>query len=389
MRGSEVIRLSVFFDHILQAEEQTGKHIPELLAEVKEEGISAVEINRTYLLEHPETLEMLETAGLQVSCIYEFYALERGRETEKARRHIEIARKAKAGKILIVPGFFSVETEEFVNCVPDREKVWDYLSHSEKAVRMAEGLREIVEMAGSRNAVKDEKITEPHGIADVKKNADSQSAADITPIPVVIEDFDDRNSPIACVSGMKWFAEQVPGLCFTFDTGNFIIHGEDIFAAWEELKDKVVHVHCKDRKISAKKLLKVQKTESSEPLKVQKTESDEPLQAQETDADKAMEMQKIYTDKPLQAQEADADKAMEMQKIYTDKPLQAQENTTPDIKECYLPAAVGEGCIPIKELVYKMKEYGYRGYLAIEHFDAADQEAYMQKSAANLQEYCS
>lgn len=298
MRGSEVIRLSVFFDHILQAEEQTGKHIPELLAEVKKAGISAVEINCTYLLEHPATLEMLETAGLQVSCIYEFYALERGRETEKARRHIEIARKTKAGKILIVPGFFSVETEEFVNCVPDREKVWDYLSHSEKAQRMADGLREIVEMAGSRN------------IAD-------------TPITVVIEDFDDRNSPIACVSDMQWFAEQVPGLCFTFDTGNFIIHGEDIFAAWEELKDKVVHVHCKDRKISS------------------------------------------------------------------DKPLQTQKNATPDIKECYLPAAVGEGCIPIKELVYKMKEYGYRGYLAIEHFDAADQEAYMQKSAANLQEYCS
>lgn len=298
MRGSEVIRLSVFFDHILQAEEQTGKHIPELLAEVKKTGISAVEINCTYLLEHPATLEMLETAGLQVSCIYEFYALERGRETEKARRHIEIARKTKAGKILIVPGFFSVETEEFVNCVPDREKVWDYLSHSEKAQRMADGLREIVEMAGSRN------------IAD-------------TPITVVIEDFDDRNSPIACVSGMRWFAEQVPGLCFTFDTGNFIIHGENIFAAWEELKDKVVHVHCKDRKISS------------------------------------------------------------------DKPLQTQKNATPDIKECYLPAAVGEGCIPIKELVYKMKEYGYRGYLAIEHFDAADQEAYMQKSAANLQEYCS
>ena len=223
MRGSEVIRLSVFFDHILQAGEQTGKHIPELLTEVKKAGISAVEINRTYLLEHPETLEMLEAAGLQVSCVYEFYALERGRETEKARRHIEIARKAKAGKILIVPGFFSVETEDFVKCVPDREKVWDYLSHSEKALRMADGLREIVEMAGSRN------------IAD-------------TPITVVIEDFDDRNSPIACVSGMQWFAEQVPGLCFTFDTGNFIIHGEDIFAAWEELKNKVVHVHCKDRK---------------------------------------------------------------------------------------------------------------------------------------------
>ncbi len=331
MRGSEVIGLSVFFDHILQAEEQTGKHIPELLAEVKKAGISAVEINSTYLWKHPGTLEMLEAAGLQVSCIYEFYALEWGRETEKARRHIEIARKAKAGKILIVPGFFSVETENFLKCVPDREKVWDYLSHSEKALRMADGLREIVEMAGSRN------------IAD-------------TPITVVIEDFDDRNSPIACVSGMQWFAEQVPGLCFTFDTGNFIIHGEDIFAAWEELKNKVVHVHCKDRKINAEQLLQAQITDGSEPLKVQKPESDEPLKIQEAGADKL---------------------------------LQAQKNETPDIKECYLPSAVGEGCIPIKELVHKMKEYGYRGYLAIEHFDAADQETYMQKSAANLQEYCS
>lgn len=286
MRGSEVILLSVFFDHILQAREQTGKTIPELLAEVKKAGISAVEINSTYLWEHPETLEMLEEAGLQVSCVYEFYALERGRETEKARRHIEIARKAKAGKILIVPGFFSVETEDFVKCVSDKQKVWDYLFHSEKALRMADGLREIVEMA--------EKIT------------------------VVIEDFDDRNSPIACVNGMLWFAEQVPGLHFTFDTGNFIIHGEDIFAAWEALKDKTVHVHCKDRKR---------------------------------------------------------------------KNNMTQNAKDPDIKVWYLPSAVGEGFIPIKELVHKMREDGYQGYFAIEHFDAVDQERCMQTSAASLRTY--
>lgn len=74
----------------------------------------------------------------------------------------------------------------------------------------------------------------------------------------MIEDFDDRNSPIACVSGMKWFAEQVPGLCFTLTRAILSSMG-GYFAAWEKLKDKVVHVHCKDRKISAEKLLKVQK----------------------------------------------------------------------------------------------------------------------------------
>ena len=310
MRGSEVILLSVFFDHILQAREQTGKTIPELLAEVKKAGISAVEINSTYLLEHPETLEMLEAAGLQVSCVYEFYALERGRETEKARRHIEIARKAKAGKILIVPGFFSVETEDFVKCVSDKQKVWDYLFHSKKALRMADGLREIVEMA--------EKIT------------------------VVIEDFDDRNSPIACVNGMLWFAEQVPGLHFTFDTGNFIIHGEDIFAAWEALKDKTVHVHCKDRK-----------------RKNNMTQN-----AKEPD----------MTGQVQNAGEPDT----------TGQVKYAKE---PDIKAWYLPSAVGEGCIPIRRLVHKMREDGYQGYFAIEHFDAKDQERCMQASAASLRTY--
>lgn len=30
-------------------------------------------------------------------------------------------------------------------------------------------------------------------------------------ILTVIEDFDNIDSPIACVNGMKWFLEQVPG----------------------------------------------------------------------------------------------------------------------------------------------------------------------------------
>lgn len=51
------MKLSVFYDHILQAAEQTGKNVPELLAEAKNAGIDAVEINMTYLNEHEETLE--------------------------------------------------------------------------------------------------------------------------------------------------------------------------------------------------------------------------------------------------------------------------------------------------------------------------------------------
>lgn len=104
-----------------------------------------------------------------------------------------------------------------MTCIQDYEKTAAFLSENEKALKMANGLKGITAMAKEQD------------------------------ILTVIEDFDNIDSPIACVNGMKWFLEQVPDLRVTFDTGNFIIHKEDIFIAWEALKEKVVHVHCKDR----------------------------------------------------------------------------------------------------------------------------------------------
>lgn len=45
---------------------------------------------------------------------------------------------------------------------------------------------------------------------------------------------------------------------------------------------------------------------------------------------------------------------------------------------------VGDGYIPIAELVQKLKDRGYRGYLAIEHYGASDQLGFMLKSAEYL-----
>lgn len=48
--------------------------------------------------------------------------------------------------------------------------------------------------------------------------------------------------------------------------------------------------------------------------------------------------------------------------------------------------AVGQGYIPIKELVRKIEAKGYGGFFAIEHFDAPDQMAYIKESAAYLRQ---
>ena len=52
-----------------------------------------------------------------------------------------------------------------------------------------------------------------------------------------------------------------------------------------------------------------------------------------------------------------------------------------------LAAAVGSGYLPMKEILDRLKESGYEDYLAIEHFNAADQVAFMEQSAAFLQQY--
>ena len=67
-----------------------------------------------------------------------------------------------------------------------------------------------------------------------------------------IEDFDDINSPIATAEGMLWFADRIPSLKFTFDTGNFMYSNQDEITAFSMLKDKIIHVHCKDCSLNFK-----------------------------------------------------------------------------------------------------------------------------------------
>lgn len=68
-------------------------------------------------------------------------------------------------------------------------------------------------------------------------------------IRVTMEDFDDIRAPFSSADELLWFLEQVPKLAITFDTGNFIYRGEDELEAFTKLKDRIIHVHCKDRSL--------------------------------------------------------------------------------------------------------------------------------------------
>lgn len=66
-------------------------------------------------------------------------------------------------------------------------------------------------------------------------------------VRITLEDFDGNTSPCARMLPLKWLLEQVPGLGFTLDMGNFAYSDEDVAQGYELLKEYIVHVHCKDR----------------------------------------------------------------------------------------------------------------------------------------------
>ncbi len=269
------MKLSVFFDHVLQAKEQTGKELKMLLQEIRQAGIEAVEIRLAYLQEHTEIITLLKQADLNVSCIYEFYEMEHVDESEKARRHIETAVTVGAGRVLVVPGFLhGFESKIMQHKMSNETAIEKYMHKNRKIQRMKEGLAYIARLGQEKGVV------------------------------VTVEDFDDKNSPLSGMYGIHWFLKQVPQLRYTLDTGNYLFYEENLLEAFELLKGRIAHVHCKDR----------------------------------------------------------------------------QKGTN-------ISVTVGTGYIPFAEVLKKLKEQNYEGYLAIEHFDVDDQEGCMRRSAEYLQKY--
>jgi L-ribulose-5-phosphate 3-epimerase len=291
--------ISVFYDHVIQAAGQLDRPEALLIPEIRDCGISAFEINLTYLLENPDKYNLILQNGMNISCIYEFYDLTgysttRGRDAagrggvrtsfEDLKLHIETAAGTGARKILVVPGFLSAEEADRLGDCTDRKSVYTFMDGCPAVRSMCGALRDAVGYAGRFG------------------------------IKVTLEDFDDLRSPYGTPDGLMWFMENVPGLGLTFDTGNFVLRECDVLEAYGLLSEYIVHVHCKDR------------GETS------------------------------VTGKGA-------------------------------VNRGMAPAAVGEGYIPVHEIINRLRQSGYGSYLAVEHFDAPDQMGCIRRSAENIRRF--
>ena len=196
MFRGKMMKISIFYDHIKEAAEQSKKNEDKILSFVKKSGIDGIEICLSQLKNDFSILEKLKSHNLEISCIYEFYSWFDMEDFTKIKNHLEISEKVCAKKILIVPPF---------------------LEENKNPLIIEKFLKEAVKIASSKN------------------------------ITVTLEDFDNEKSPCAKISQLKNLFTKIPSLRFTFDLGNFAFSDENLFDAFDELKDFISHVHCKDR----------------------------------------------------------------------------------------------------------------------------------------------
>ena len=198
------MKLSVFYHHICEAAQQSGKTVSEVIDIAKSLGINYLEFDIADL-KNDETAVFLYDSGMKISSVYGFYDFANSDDLGGAFYHCDRAAELRSEKIMLIPGFYSANDKSVMES--ERKK-------------MLSAMKKVCEYAHEKG---------------------------LTP---TIEDFDDFLSPISTSERMLDFVNEIPYLKVTFDTGNFMYSAESENYAFERLRPYIVHVHCKDRSMT-------------------------------------------------------------------------------------------------------------------------------------------
>src|SRR5574344_931669 len=230
------MKLSVFYEHIREASTQSGKQIEAILEQCRREGIEGIDIeDKVLAADFDSTVTKIQNASMRISSIYGFFDLTKNNadEINRAKKLVDYAKTVSlscgAGcgscRVLVVPGFLSEEEGNALNkCRDSYEKTSTFMEESDAVQNMKRALTEIVSYAKNRS------LQEP--------------AREVT---VCLEDFDNSTSPCSGKQELLWFMKNVPGLKWVLDTGNFAFSNENVLDAYDDLKQYLAYVHCKDR----------------------------------------------------------------------------------------------------------------------------------------------
>lgn len=200
--------IATFYDHMKEIAKQEGATVLEAMQEAKALGVGLLEISENNIIGREDELgSELAHAGLGISAIPAYFNFGRDTNVEKQCSPVlESARFLGAEKILVIPGFWNMEDRP-----EQKEKEFS---------QMIEGVNRLAELAPR------------YGVS------------------LVMEEYDAEKAPFSTTAGVRRFLDNCPALSCAFDTGNFRFAAEDELAAYEQLKDRITHVHLKDRAYS-------------------------------------------------------------------------------------------------------------------------------------------
>ena len=179
------MKLSVFYEHIIEAAKQENKSISEICKLASSFGIKGVEIENKRLFEDNKgVLSNLKEGNLEISCMYGFFDFSHSDDLNPGFKMVDLADELGIKKIMLIPGF--LEDFEFLSII-----------YKQKVDKMIDMLKKVCIYAKEKD------------------------------IMVVLEDFDDKIAPFATAKQLTYFYENIPELYCAFDTGNFLYSEED------------------------------------------------------------------------------------------------------------------------------------------------------------------
>lgn len=200
------MKISVFAEHLFEASSQEKISFDEAAAKASEMGINAVELDYARLEQNDNLPFTIRKNGLDISCVYVFLDFSHSEDMTYALNVADTLKKYNIKRLMAIPGFI-YENDNKEICLKQMYECMNKLSE----------------------------ICRTNGIF------------------LCLEDFDDSPAVFSTINGLNGFIKNVSGLECAFDTGNFIYSCENVLDAFDILKEKITHLHCKDRSYTEKK----------------------------------------------------------------------------------------------------------------------------------------
>lgn len=189
-------KIAIFCNHIEDISRQENISFTEAAALVRQIGYSGVDVFTT---QEPRELDILDSLGFRHSCAVARIDYAGGPQEEAEQEALDFLVKHDYTRVLLIPGLLSEDI------TPE-----DYAAFKARVSRF---------------------------VAKAKASG----------IDTTLEDFDNMCSPVHDIAGLSDFFDSIPDINHTFDSGNYLFSGEDCMEALSLFRDRITHVHLKDR----------------------------------------------------------------------------------------------------------------------------------------------